>query len=73
MCYGNGGQAYIYIVRNGGKTEAGSGGKRGKKKGGNGGAGRNKAVRKQAGRKQAGRNRPLVPVQRARAFFTNRD
>jgi len=39
MCYGNGGQAYIYIVRNGGKTEAGSGGKRGKKKGGNGGAG----------------------------------
>ena len=68
MCYGNGGQAYIYIVRNGGKTEAGSGGKRGKKKGGNGGAGRNKAVRK-----QAGRHRPLVPVQRARAFFTNRD
>ena len=28
---GNGGQAYIYIVRNGGKTKAGSGGKREKK------------------------------------------
>jgi hypothetical protein len=28
-------KAYIYIVKNGGKTEAGSGGKRGKKIGGN--------------------------------------
>ena len=31
MWYGNGGQAYICIVSNGGKTEAGNGGKRGKK------------------------------------------
>jgi hypothetical protein len=38
--YVNGGQAYIYIVKKwrddgGGKTEAGTGGKRGKKIGGN--------------------------------------
>ena len=31
MCYANGGHDYIYIVKNGGKTDAGSGGKRGKK------------------------------------------
>ena len=31
LCYANGDQACIYIVRNGGKMEAGSRGKRGKK------------------------------------------